>query len=277
MTHSASVLHHRGDYRPFPYRMLRVTLHILLDAETTRVRSRLEVMASTDGGTELPPLRLDGRDLDILSLAIDGHPLPRPQWRLDSQGVTLVPPGTGPFVVESECLIHPAANTALEGLYQSGNLLCTQCEAEGFRKITLYPDRPDVMSVFDVTLEGDARRYPVMLCNGNPGAVEPLPGNRQRVRWQDPFPKPSYLFALVAGDLQRLEDHFITASGRRVTLWLFSEAQNIHRCGHAMASLKLAMAWDESRFGREYDLDLFMIVAVGDFNMGAMENKGLNI
>ncbi|MDH3641399.1 MAG: aminopeptidase N, partial [Gammaproteobacteria bacterium] len=173
--------------------------------------------------------------------------------------------------------IEPEQNTALEGLYKSGNMYCTQCEAEGFRKITYYQDRPDVLSRFTTTLEADAGEYPVLLANGNLIADEQVAGGRRRVTWQDPFPKPSYLFALVAGDLALLADEFITASGRKVALQIYSEPHNIGQCNYAMDVLKRSMRWDEEVFGREYDLDIFMIVAVEDFNMGAMENKGLNI
>ncbi len=171
----------------------------------------------------------------------------------------------------------PQKNTALEGLYKSSGMFCTQCEAEGFRKITWYLDRPDVMSRFTTTIVADQQRYPVLLSNGNPLVQEQLEDGRHRVRWEDPFAKPAYLFALVAGDLRSIEDQFTTASGRDVALRIYVEAENVDKCDHAMVSLKNAMGWDEEHYGREYDLDIYMIVAVNDFNMGAMENKGLNI
>ncbi|MEA2080033.1 MAG: aminopeptidase N, partial [Pseudomonadota bacterium] len=174
-------------------------------------------------------------------------------------------------------LIHPDKNTALEGLYVSGDMFCTQCEAEGFRRITFFPDRPDVMARYTTTLVADKSRYPVLLSNGNPVEQGEMDDGRHWVSWQDPFPKPSYLFALVAGDLFCQQDSFQTGSGRNVTLKIFVEHENRHKCDHALESLKQAMKWDEESYGREYDLDIFMIVAVNDFNMGAMENKGLNI
>ena len=181
------------------------------------------------------------------------------------------------FRLSTRVRIHPARNTALEGLYQSGDLLCTQCEAEGFRRITYFLDRPDVMARYGVTLVADRARFPVLLSNGNRVEERSLPDDRHLVRWEDPFPKPSYLFALIAGDLAVVEDRYTTASGRQVDLQIYVEPHNLDQCDHAMASLKRAMAWDEERYGREYDLDCFMIVAVSHFNMGAMENKGLNV
>jgi aminopeptidase N len=181
------------------------------------------------------------------------------------------------FDLEITNILKPDENTALEGLYRSGNILCTQCEAQGFRNITPYPDRPDVMAPFSCTIVADKTRYPVLLSNGNPVKSGDLDNNRHFAVWEDPFKKPCYLFALVAGDLAVLEDQFTTASGRDVGLKIYSEKENIARCNHAMTSLKQAMAWDEKRFGREYDLDLYQIVAINDFNAGAMENKGLNI
>ncbi|MGD9021883.1 MAG: aminopeptidase N, partial [Lysobacterales bacterium] len=180
-------------------------------------------------------------------------------------------------VIETEVDIHPAQNSALEGLYVSGEFLLTQCEAEGFRKITWFPDRPDVMTRYRVTIEADKGRFPVLLSNGNLARAEDLPNGRHRVCWEDPFPKPSYLFALVAGDLALVEDHFTTASGRDVSLRIYVEEENLDRCQHAMESLQKSMRWDEERFGLEYDLDVYHIVATNDFNMGAMENKSLNV
>ncbi len=198
------------------------------------------------------------------------------RYRVDDEGLTIfqVP---DQFTLESEVLIKPQENTALEGLYKSGGMFCTQCEAEGFRKITWYLDRPDVMSRFTTTIVADRQRYPVLLSNGNPLENQSLDDGRHRVRWEDPFAKPAYLFALVAGDLRSIADQFTTASGREVALRIYVEPENIDKCDHAMVSLKNAMRWDEERYGREYDLDIYMIVAVNDFNMGAMENKGLNI
>jgi aminopeptidase N len=181
------------------------------------------------------------------------------------------------FTLSSEVRIHPHSNTALEGLYLSGRFLLTQCEAEGFRKITWFPDRPDVMTRYTVTIEADAGDYPVLLSNGNAVETGDAGNGRHWIRWDDPFPKPSYLFALVAGDLAHIEDRYVTRSGRAVTLRVYVEKENIDRCDHAMESLIKAMRWDEERFGLEYDLDIYNIVATNDFNMGAMENKSLNI
>ena len=179
--------------------------------------------------------------------------------------------------LETRVKIHPEDNTSLEGLYRSRTIYCTQCEAEGFRKITFFHDRPDVLATFTVTLEADAATCPVLLSNGNLVSEEPLPEGRHRAIWHDPWPKPCYLFAMVAGDLECYEDSFVTASGRAVALKIYVEAKDINYCGHAMDSLKRSMRWDEEIYGLEYYLDLFNIVAVYDFNMGAIENKGLNI
>ena len=264
-----------GDYRPPAWRVDTVDLAIELDPATTRVRSRLEVRRnpdSTDGG----PLVLDGQDIELVSVAVDGHVLGADRYTLDAERLTIdgLPDRC---LVAIENTLSPAANTALEGLYVSGGLLCTQCEAEGFRRITFYPDRPDVLAVFTVTLTADRERYPVLLANGNLVAEGALDSGRHYARWHDPFPKPCYLFALVAGDLVCSEGHHRTPSGRDVVLRVYVEAHNADQCAHALASLGRAMRWDEKVFGREYDLDLYMIVAVDDFNMGAMENKGLNL
>ncbi|NIP16257.1 MAG: aminopeptidase N, partial [Pseudomonadales bacterium] len=261
-------------YEPPAYRTVQTRLSFDIRDGFTRVESQLTVERradSTDGS-----LRLDGRDLELVSVAVDGRSLGGNEFLVDAESLTLfdLPPRCEITIVT---LIEPEKNTALEGLYKSGSMYCTQCEAEGFRRITYYQDRPDVLSRFTTTLEADASRYPVLLANGNLTTDVPVDSGRRRVTWDDPFPKPSYLFALVAGDLSVMEDEFVTASGRRVALQIFSEPHNIGQCGYAMEALKRAMRWDEETFGREYDLDVFMIVAVEDFNMGAMENKGLNI
>jgi aminopeptidase N len=266
---------YREDYRPPAYRVARVDLHFELDAGTTTVRSRIEFQRDlqVEPGA---PLILDGRDLELVSIRLDDAELAAHCYqRHDNRLVITQAPDAG--VLEIMTRIHPAANTALEGLYQSGELLCTQCEAQGFSRITYFPDRPDVMTRYRVTLSADRARYPVLLANGNPIASGAGEGGRHWVSWEDPFPKPCYLFALVAGDLALVEDQFITASGRRIALRIYVEPSNHDKCAHAMVSLKQAMRWDEEAYGREYDLDIFMIVAVGSFNMGAMENKGLNI
>ncbi|GAA3897827.1 aminopeptidase N [Halomonas cibimaris] len=264
-----------SDYQPPAYRVTHTALTFDLDPARTCVEARLTVERHPDAeaGT---PLYLHGEQLTLEAVSIDGEPLADDAYRQNDKGLTIdaVPAA---FTLETRVRIAPEANTALEGLYQSNGMYCTQCEAEGFRRITFYPDRPDVMAVFRVTVIGDARREPVLLANGNPVERGELDGGRHFVTWEDPHPKPAYLFALVAGDLACVEDRFTTMSGRDVTLQIWVEEENLGKTDHAMASLKRAMRWDEERYGREYDLDRFMIVAVNDFNMGAMENKGLNI
>jgi aminopeptidase N len=253
-----------ADYRPFPFDVTAVDLTFRLHPQATRVQARLSLTPRQPGAD----LRLDGEGPLLRSLALDGRPL---DILPDAKGLTvpaaLLP--EAPFVLDTEVQIDPSANTALEGLYLSNGMFCTQCEAEGFRRITFYPDRPDVMAPFRVRIESD---LPVMLSNGNP--VAPGPG---RAEWHDPWPKPAYLFALVAGDLVAHRDRFTTASGRTVDLAIWVRPGDEARCGYAMDALIRSMRWDETAYGREYDLDVFNIVAVDDFNMGAMENKGLNI
>jgi len=263
------------DYTPPDYLLDAVDLSFDLRDELTTVRSRLTVRRNP-ATTGKRPLVLNGQDLELVSIAIDGEPLPPDGYRVEpeSLAVSSVPETC---TLEVETRIRPADNTSLEGLYKSGDMYCTQCEAEGFRKITYFLDRPDVMSRYTTTIVADKTRYPVLLSNGNPVASGETDGNRHWVRWEDPFRKPSYLFALVAGDLIKTEDRHVTASGREVTLRVYVEPANADRCEHAMRSLKKAMRWDEAVFGLEYDLDIYMIVAVDSFNMGAMENKGLNV
>ena len=261
-----------AECRPPSYLVDTVELTFRLDPAATRVRARLAMRpnpARTGDGPQ--DLRLDGRMLTFVSAAIDGAPVPQNALAIDDEGLTVAAahvPQSG-FTWEAETAIATEANTALEGLYMSRGMYCTQCEAQGFRKITWYPDRPDVMASFRVRIEGEA---PVLLSNGN--LVASGPGWAE---WEDPFPKPSYLFALVAGDLVAVEEHFRTRSGRDVLLQIWVRAGDEGRCAYAMDALKRSMAWDEAEYGREYDLGRFMIVAVDDFNAGAMENKGLNI
>jgi aminopeptidase N len=261
-----------GDYRPPAFLIDETALVFRLDPDATRVRARL-AMRPNPARTEDGPhdLRLDGVGLRLLSAEIDGVPVPENALRVDEEGLTVAAEVTprGPFVWEAEAEVAPRENTALEGLYISKGMYCTQCEAEGFRKIAYYLDRPDVMAPFRVRIEGP---HPVLLSNGNP-----VDAGEDWAEWRDPFPKPSYLFALVAGDLAHVEDRFVTASGREVALRIYVRSGDEGRCAYAMDALKRAMRWDEDAYGREYDLDLFTIVAVDDFNMGAMENKGLNI
>ena len=264
------------DYQPPPFLIEHTDLDFDLRERDTRVTSRLSLRRNPAHPDPKAALRLDGEALKLLRIMLDGRPLVDNAYALDAESLTIAEPPDR-FVLETEVEIQPQLNTALEGLYRSGGKFCTQCEAQGFRRITYYLDRPDVMARFRTTISADRDRYPVLLSNGNPLSSEDLGDGRQRVVWEDPFPKPAYLFALVAGDLSMVEDHFTTQSGREVTLRIFVEAENLDKCEHAMRSLKKAMRWDEEHYGREYDLELFMIVAVNDFNMGAMENKGLNV
>ncbi len=264
------------DYRPPDYLVEAVDLRFELAPTETVVKSRLTVARNPGAAAGERPLILDGEDVALLSASIDGRRLSAGEYVLDAEALRI--PGVPErFTLELECRIDPRNNTQLSGLYMDGDMFVTQCEAEGFRRMTFYPDRPDVMAKFTTTVAGDKRLHPVLLSNGNPIASGDLEGGRHFVTWKDPFPKPSYLFALVAGDLAVLEDRFRTMSGRNVTLRIFVQHHNRDRCAYAMESLKKAMKWDEETYGREYDLDLFMIVATDAFNMGAMENKGLNV
>ena len=266
----------RKDYRPPDYRIETVELDVRLNEDVTTVIGRLTIRAVDETASERPPLVLDGEGLDLQSIEIDGAALPEDAYALNDAALTIhAPPAR--FILETAAHIRPQDNTALEGLYKSEGAYCTQCEAEGFRKITWYLDRPDVMAEFTTRIEADKARYPVLLSNGNPIESGDLPDGRHFAVWRDPFLKPCYLFALVAGDLACVEDSFTTQSGRAVALRIYVEPGREDRCGHAMASLKKSMRWDEEVFGLEYDLDIFMIVAVSAFNMGAMENKGLNV
>ena len=265
-----------SEYQPPTHRVEHVRLVFDLQEQGTRVSSSMQVRRNPDFSGEAKDWFLHGEELDLQWLAVDGRKLGEKEYRLEEGGVRLLGLPER-FEFSSEVVIAPESNTALEGLYRSSGMFCTQCEAEGFRKITWYPDRPDVMAPFEVRIEADRERYPVLLSNGNPGAAGDLPEGRHFAEWLDPFPKPSYLFALVAGDLLHVEQDYNTASGRPVRLRIYVEPENIDKCEHAMRSLVNAMRWDEARYGREYDLDVFNIVAVNDFNMGAMENKGLNI
>ncbi|MBL0289835.1 MAG: aminopeptidase N [Betaproteobacteria bacterium] len=267
----------RQDYRPPAFLVDAVDLRFDLDPERTRVTTTFGFRRNPAPGADAhAALVLDGEQQQDVAVALDGLPLPPSRYRVSEHDLVLHdPPDSGQLTVSAT--IRPAANVALEGLYVSSGVFCTQCEAEGFRRITYFPDRPDVLAVYTVTLVADRARYPVLLSNGNRVGSGDAGNGRHFVRWHDPFPKPSYLFALVAGDLAALTDRFTTVSGRTVALEIWSTPANLDRCRHAMASLQRAMRWDEERFGREYDLDTFMIFCADDFNMGAMENKGLNI
>ncbi|TNF91684.1 MAG: aminopeptidase N, partial [Gammaproteobacteria bacterium] len=264
------------DYQPPAWMVEKVDLVFELNESSTRVSAELTCHRRAAGD-----LKLDGENLRLLGVSVDGQKLTSDQYELDDRA--LVIPG-----LPDQCTIHtiteidPSTNTTLMGLYVSGGNFCTQCEAEGFRKITFFPDRPDVLSVYTTKVIADKQKYPVLLSNGNlveqGDAESDQDGNQRHFSiWHDPHPKPSYLFALVAGDLARIPDTFVTMSGKEVELNIYVQHHNRDQCGHAMRSLKNAMRWDETVYGREYDLDMFNIVAVDDFNMGAMENKGLNI
>ncbi|MBP6012665.1 MAG: aminopeptidase N [Alphaproteobacteria bacterium] len=264
----------RQDYRPSPYRVARTELEFHLDETATRVHAALHVERQGDAGGALV---LDGEHLKLLDIKLDGRPLSSDAYEVTADKLTIKHPPMTRFRLDTTVEINPKANTALSGLYMSDGMFCTQCEAEGFRRITYSYDRPDNMSAYRVCMIADRARFPVLLSNGNPSAYVTLPGGRHMAEWDDPFPKPSYLFALVAGDLAHVEDHFVTASGRRVKLGIYVTHGNEDKVDFAMGALKRSMKWDEDTYGREYDLDVFNIVAVSAFNFGAMENKGLNI
>ncbi|HSC79215.1 MAG TPA: M1 family aminopeptidase, partial [Chitinolyticbacter sp.] len=267
---------HRLAYTPPAFLIDRVDLTFELDESNTKVLNRLVVKRNPAAGDASVPLVLDGESLLLESVKLDGRQLGPHEYELGDTTLTL--PGVEhDAIVEIVTRVNPAANTSLMGLYVSGGNFFTQCEAEGFRKISYYLDRPDVMAKFSTTIIADKSRWPVLLSNGNRVGEGQLDKNRHWVKWVDPFKKPSYLFALVAGKLVSLADRYTTGSGRAVNVEIYVEPGNVDRCHHAMASAKKAMRWDEERFGLEYDLDTYMIVAVSDFNMGAMENKGLNI
>jgi aminopeptidase N len=259
-----------SDYRPFPFALDTIELEFQLYEEYTLVSARSAFRRTGDA----PDLQLFGEELELQGIELNGEQ--RHDFRIE-HGVLTVPNVPDAFTLVIRTLIKPAENRALEGLYKSSGNYCSQCEAEGFRKITWFPDRPDVLARFTTRIEAERERYPVLLSNGNLIDSGDAGEGRHFAVWEDPFPKPCYLFALVAGRLVALEDTFTTCSGREVALKIYVEERNRDKCDHAMASLKRAMKWDEDVFGLEYDLDIFMIVAVDDFNMGAMENKGLNV
>ena len=273
-THRPQTIYLR-DYQPPAYRIEQVALHVELGEEETYVDARLTVCRNEGQADDLP-LELDGDELELVAVHLNDQPLASDAYQAGPDSLTIrrVP---SRFTLGLRTRLRPQDNTALSGLYKSSGNFCTQCEAEGFRRITYFLDRPDVMARYSVTLSADRERYPVLLANGNLVETGRTDTGRHWARWDDPFPKPSYLFALVAGQLAWIEDRYTTASGREVQLFVYVQPHNIDMCEHAMTSLKKAMRWDEEVYGREYDLDRYMIVAVDDFNMGAMENKGLNI
>jgi len=268
---------YRKDYRVSQFLIKQTRLNFQLYDDHVIVESELSFYRNTkDQQKQLQPLELNGVEIELLELQIDGEKIKSEEFLAHDKGLTLYKV-SDKFKLKTKVKIFPQKNTSLEGLYTSNQKFCSQCESEGFRKITYFLDRPDVMSEFFVLVEANKKQYPLLLSNGNPINQGDLVNGRHFVDWHDPFPKPSYLFALVAGDLDCLEDNFTTCSGRNILLQIFVDKGKLDQCGFAMKSLINAMKWDEEKFGREYDLDRYMIVAVGDFNMGAMENKGLNI
>ncbi len=264
-----------ADYAPPAYRIDTVHLDFRLDRTATRVIARLAMRPAKDAPG---PLELIGDELVLTALRLDGQTLTPDRYSATPSLLTIDTAPDRPFTLEIETVIDPSANTKLMGLYRTTGTYCTQCEAEGFRRITYFLDRPDVLAVYTTRIEAARSEAPILLGNGNPAEHGDIPGtDRHFAIWHDPFPKPSYLFALVAGDLGAIHDHFVTRSGRTVALAIYCEHGKEARCHYAMDALKRSMRWDETAFGREYDLDVFNIVAVSDFNMGAMENKGLNV
>ncbi|PSJ47153.1 aminopeptidase N [Zobellella taiwanensis] len=271
MTQSKPQVQYREDYQPPHYWIDTLDLDIQLDETATEVVAISRVRRN---GEHSEPLVLDGEQLELLAVSVNG--VATEQYQL-AEGCLILPQVPQEFVLTLKTRINPTANSALEGLYRSGSAFCTQCEAQGFRGITYYLDRPDVLARFSTRITADAQCYPFLLSNGNRVGQGQLDDGRHWVQWQDPFPKPAYLFALVAGDFDVLRDSYTTHGGRQVALEIYVDKGNLHRAGHAMDSLKASMRWDEQRCHLEYDLDIYMIVAVDFFNMGAMENKGLNI
>jgi aminopeptidase N len=278
MTDAVTAAHEvrRSDYHVPDFHIDTVDLHFTLDPAATRVTARLAIRRNRAALNPQAPLHLDGEALTLTALRLDGHVLPGSRHTLGPDSL-VIHDAPDAFALEIETLISPETNTALTGLYTSGGNYYTQCEAEGFRRITYFPDRPDVMARFATTIVADKARTPVLLSNGNPSGAGDLPDGKHWAKWVDPHPKPAYLFALVAGDLIAVRDRFTTRSGRDVGLGIWVRAGDEDKCEHAMRSLKTSMKWDEDVFGLEYDLDVFNIAAVSDFNMGAMENKGLNV
>lgn len=275
MKDAAPVTIHLKDYQKSPYQIETVYLELQLDPEKTEVKSTMIIHRSPGFGSNVP-LELNGEDMTFLGLKVNDQEIEVNDFELSEKGLKIKNlPQSFTLVIENQ--INPKDNTILEGLYASGDILCTQNEPEGFRRITYFLDRPDVMAKYTTKLIADKKRFPVLLSNGNPIDKGELENGKHFVTWEDPFAKPSYLYALVAGDLGVVEDKYTTKSGREVLLQIFCDKGNEDKCSHAMQSLKKSMKWDEERFGLEYDLDIYMIVAVDSFNMGAMENKGLNI
>lgn len=264
------------DYAPSAYLIPEVELRVEIEAERTKIVALLSIVPA-EGTAADTPLVLDGNELTLSAIAIDGAPLMEDHYETSAKGLTVFSPPQRKFVLETEVFLDPEKNTELMGVYRSSGVWCTQCEPEGFRRITYFLDRPDILSRYKVHMRADKALAPLLLANGNLSDQGDLPDGQHFVVWDDPHPKPSYLFAMVAGDLGSITDSFTTASGKHVDLAIYCEHGKEEQCTYAMDALKRSMAWDERRFGREYDLDVFNIVAVSDFNFGAMENKGLNI
>jgi len=278
MAQDAPATIHLKDYRPAPYSIGELSLNFSLEPRTTRVTSRMDIKPNPASTEKNAALVFSGEKLKLISVKLDGKKLEAPAFLLTDHELTIPAPPTSQFILEIETECDPAGNTALSGLYQSNGVFCTQCEAEGFRRITYFYDRPDVMTRYTVRMEADKASCPALLSNGNCRETGDIAATgRHFAVWHDPHPKPSYLFALVAGELAGVHDSFTTMSGRKVQLGIYVEKGKEDRCAWAMESLKASMRWDETAFGREYDLEVFNIVAVSDFNMGAMENKGLNV
>ncbi|WP_375647039.1 aminopeptidase N [Bartonella sp. CR84HXZ] len=264
------------DYQPTPYAIPKTQLSFQLAPTKTYVTAILSI-EPRHNTKELTPLVLSGDDLTLISVSINGETLAPNTYKVTPSRLEITNPPAAPFTLKLVTELNPESNRQLMGLYLSNGVYCTQCESEGFRRITYFYDRPDVLSTYRVKIEADSQTIPILLSNGNLVETGTLENNRHFAIWEDPYPKPSYLFALVGGDLDKLEDHFTTVSGRRIELGIYVEKGKTKRATYAMDALKRSMRWDEQCFGREYDLDVFNIVAVSDFNMGAMENKGLNV
>ena len=265
---------YRKDYKEPNYWVKSCNLGLMIEPDFTLVKSKINFEINTQNNCNT--LELNGVDIDLLMVLIDGRKLSEDEYSLSDETM-IIENAPNMFELQIENKIYPSQNKALEGLYQSGEFFLTQCEAEGFRKITYYPDRPDVMAPFHVTLVADKEKYPILLSNGNLVSSGDLKNGKHYAVWSDPHPKPSYLFATVAGDLEYIEDNYTTINGDDVTLRIYVEKENIDSCQYAMDSLIRSMKWDEERFGLAYDLSQYNVVATNDFNMGAMENKGLNI
>jgi aminopeptidase N len=263
-----------NEYKKPNYMVQTIDLVVHLENTETLIQSKMKIKKNADA--EMGPLVLNGEELKLKSIAVNGKKLSDSDYSLEGELLT-INDAPSEFTLEIENTLNPEANKTLDGLYKSGSIFCTQNEPEGFRRITYYIDRPDNMAKFTTKIIADKKLYPILLSNGNPIARGDLPDGKHFVTWEDPFKKPSYLYALVAGDLGSIKDTYKTTSGRTVALEIYCDKGNEDKCHHAMESLKKSMKWDEDRFGLEYDLDIYMIVAVDAFNMGAMENKGLNI